>query len=320
MKRAIEQLSLRAKDYVERVGYSQGAERLSEGEVRTRFADHVSERHLERLCEFEAVFGGLRIDETGTDLDMGLRSLLLRGVEPEIVSEPELLVLVGSEQYADIFLSASGELWWSGPDRQIAPLASSARKYIERLAALAPVEGYAPYGLATTHDATEIAARLGLEVDEESADSTFLLYGSERYKVYFRLRGTRFETSSVNVECRTYEDLVGLLLQSVKSFPDLRLVLGTVHPSISRERHTHIEAPSAAKLTQEHSDNGGFTVDLIPRERPEQGGFVTVFPSGRIEQVETFVHHVLGVQVTGLLSLAEGRGIYRFYQLPAGLP
>lgn len=225
-------LSPRAEQYLASVGIEKMDDQMSEEEMRRVYGPLVSEDLLQALMAFEVRYGGLVIDAGNINIELGVGRLAKRDIEVEVNTEKNL-VLVGTEENADLWLDDSSWLWVSYVDRVPGELAVSLERYIERLAVSEIKPSEEPFTLFIYGSPSEVVRILELEVDSTVTDETFVFARSDQYVFRAHLRGTEWNTSHHALQCRDYDALVHALKALAAEIPTLRCTIA-IHPSLQQ--------------------------------------------------------------------------------------
>jgi hypothetical protein len=267
--------------------------------VRQRFVDRLPPTMLETLVAFEVEWGGTVIDPEGLGAELGIARLAERGVEPEVVYDPELLVLVGFEPNTDLYLSAAGALFWRANDPELVLLSTSVPKYIERLAALRSSSARALQRYFADGDRSllSLVDPLGLEYDDAAADRSFARYASHSHVLI-----AEGDPPAITLGAASLDAMVRALLAAAELPEPPRCVVGT-STAVQEERMEEEDAPTSLALRDE------LGVGQAALHTPEPDGVVVVFTDPpRVEVVESRAQ-----KVKSWLTLTEQEGTLRRY-------
>jgi len=203
---------------------------------------------LAAVCAFEVRYGGVVIDATGQNIELGLGALAARNIPPER-SEYADVVLVGLEIDADLLLDARGWLWGIWADDEPAELSVGVAQYLERLAALARWPWTGPlYTIYGDPRADELIRALGLTVDPLASDEVFLLAASDGYRLQAHLRGTEWQVGRLALRCRDLAAMQSAIRTCASALPGFRCTLATDHPGVVSHRVERRHTPDTAAI------------------------------------------------------------------------
>lgn len=276
MTDAFAALSPRARAYLAEVGCRRSAPVASPEEIAEMFKPPLDDGLLARVVALEARFGGVIVDRWETNLELGLGALAARDIPPETFSDPEL-VLVGTEENADILIDRRGWVWASAHE-DAGEQAVSVEKYIERMAALAPdpwpVKHYTLFCVPRPDDVIRV---LGLVVDEIASDAVFTVALSDTHQLCAQRRGTAWLTSRIKLRCRDFAAMHGALSLFHAELPDLRCAIASGHPSWTATRVERKDAPLPPALEAE------ICTRSVMRIGSPSGGAIHLLRDGGIE-------------------------------------